>query len=564
MVTIDQIEKLVHEGHFAEARTHLEKEFKHSDDIRLKQLYALSLSKSGSPLAAEEYLKPIHAQFPDDPETAGILGGIYKELFRKKQDPRYALLARDTYLKNFTITKSYYTGINAASMALMAGHAAKGREVAKEVIEIIDSGSKDFWEVVTLAEAYLLSKNSTRAVELYLQARKMVQNDWGKINSVSNQLWLINHYMTVPGTVMKAYQPPSVAAFVGHMIDRYDRVTPRFPFYIEDQIKNALASAIRTLNIKIGYTSVACGSDILFCEALIEAGGELNIILAFDKEEFRETSIRFAGKVWEERFHRLIEKYPVTYLTHEKYEGTDELFALQSRMILGSALHRASLLQATPQLISVLSETDLTRKSGGTRDTVALWPDRSRQWTNINPDNFTMTTNGEKLPHFPTREFVRIPQREVRYLVHAQHLNIKEVAAFADAFISKLPEPDGNVWNVNEDTLVIALKALRDAGEFAFKLADHLHTKNMKQDTRILLHVGPVLIFPGEAITIQGDQLEILKHGASLTLSGELYATSPFAMAGSLPQGFYNFEYAGKVDFKNFLIHQDLYKIFRE
>jgi len=117
---------------------------------------------------------------------------------------------------------------------------------------------------------------------------------------------------------------------------------------------------------------------------------------------------------------------------------------------------------------------------------------------------------------------------------------------------------------LNDDTLVIALKVLRDAGEFAFKLSDYLQAKNMKQETRILLHVWPMLIFPGEGITIQGNQLEILKHGASLTLSGEIYATSPLAMAASLPQGFYNFEYAGKVDFKNFLIHQDLYKIFRE
>jgi hypothetical protein len=64
--------------------------------------------------------------------------------------------------------------------------------------------------------------------------------------------------------------------------------------------------------------------------------------------------------------------------------------------------------------------------------------------------------------------------------------------------------------------------------------------------------------------SIQGDQLEILKHGATLTIPGELYATSPFAMAASLPQGYFSFEYAGKVDFKKFSINQDLFRVYRE
>lgn len=561
--SVGHIEKLIHEGHFAEARARAEGLLKDVGDIRLKQLYALSLSKSGSPLAAEEYLRPVYSQFPDDPETAGILGGIYKELFRKKQEPRYALQARDTYLKNFLATKNYYPGINAAAMAVMAGQASKGRETAKAVIEIIDADTTDFWELVTLAEAYLLTKNSPKAIELYLKARKMVTTDWGKINSVSNQLWLLNHYLTVPGAVIKAYQPPCVAAFVGHMIDRHDRPTPRFPFHIEEHIKNALVSAIRTLNIKIGYTSIACGSDILFCEALIEAGGELNIILAFDKEEFLETSVRFAGNGWEERFQHLIENHPVTYLTHEKYEGTDELFALQSRMILGSALHRASLLQTKPHLISVLSETDLSRKSGGTRDTIALWPDPTQQWTNINPDNYSSIPHHEKLPAYATKEFKRMPKREVRYLVHVVS-DINEVSEFAEAFISNMPEQEGIASCVDEDSYVIALKSLRDANEFTAKLSDHLKTKNIYRDAHIMLHVGPIIINGDEKNSLQGDQLEVLKHVITLTLPGELYATSPFAMAASLPQGFFSFEYAGKVDYKKFSISQDLFRVYRE
>jgi len=259
----------------------------------------------------------------------------------------------------------------------------------------------------------------------------------------------------------------------------------------------------------------------------------------------------------------LIENHPVTYLTHEKYEGTDELFALQSRMILGSALHRASLLQTKPHLVSVLSETDLSRKSGGTRDTIALWPDPSQQWTNINPDNYSSVPQTEKLPVYPTKEFKRMQNREVRYLVHIIS-DIGEVSEFAETFVANMPEPEGIASFVDGDSFVIAVKALRDANEFTTKLSDHLQAKKIYQNAHLMLHVGPIMIHGDEKKFIQGDQLEILKHSAALTLPGELYATSPFAMAASLPQGYFSFEYAGKVDYKQFSISQDLFRIYRE
>jgi hypothetical protein len=232
-------------------------------------------------------------------------------------------------------------------------------------------------------------------------------------------------------------------------------------------------------------------------------------------------------------------------------------------MILGSALHRASLLQTNPHLISVLSETDLSRKSGGTRDTIALWPDPSQQWTNINPDNYSSIPHYEKLPIYPTKQFKRVPKREVRYLIHVVS-DGTEVVEFAETFIANMPDPEAMVLCVDGDAFVFAAKALRDASEFTAKLSDHLQAKRIYQDARLMLHVGPIMINDDEKNSIQGDQLEILKHGMTLTLTGELYATSPFAMAASLPQGFFTFEYAGKVDYKKFSLSQDLFRVYRE
>ena len=404
-----QIEALINQGRYLEARSMAQATLKSSTPtLRIQQLYALAVSKSGVPKAALEFLEPVYREHAGDPETAGIMGGIYKEIFRKDQDTKYALLSRDTYLKNFSSTRNYYTGINAATMSAIAGQVSRGREIAAEVIKLIDPSPADFWQQVTLAEAYLLTKEREKALAAYFEAKKTAGTDWGKVSTVHNQLWLLNHYVPVPKEVLKVFNPPGVVSFIGHMIDHPTRARPRFPASIEKQVHDAIVSAINTLNAKIGFCSLACGSDILFAEAMAAAGGEVNIWLPFAKNDFIEASVRFAGGNWLDRFENLLARFPVTYITHDMYAGYDDLFSFQNRVIFGSAVIRSSMNHTEPTLLTVLSETDLRLKEGGTRDTVDLWPFPGR-YVNINPDNYVVpgtvtqvvSANPEPTPVYP-------------------------------------------------------------------------------------------------------------------------------------------------------------------
>ena len=239
----------------------------------------------------------------------------------------------------------------------------------------------------TLGEAHLLTKNRTQSVEFFIKARQLAGTDWGKVTSVYNQLWLLNHYAPVPKEIQKIFSPPAVVAFVGHMIDHPERTVPRFPATIENNVKEAIKGAIKTLNASIGYCSLACGGDILFAEAMQEAGGEVQLFLPFAKDDFVNISVRFAGEQWVERFERLINKFPVTYVTEEQYGGFDDLFSFQSRIIFGAAVLRSASYHQEPTLLTVLSDTDLRRKEGGTRDTVRMWPFADK-YINVNPDQF--------------------------------------------------------------------------------------------------------------------------------------------------------------------------------
>jgi len=137
MIETQDLERLISLGHYAQARKRAEELLTQTDSLRAKQLYAFSLSKSGQPEAAREFLERVAKDHPDDPETNGILGGIYKELFRNQQSTAFAVLARDTYDRNFTATRNYYTGINAATMSTLAGQTRRGKELAQEVLDLL-------------------------------------------------------------------------------------------------------------------------------------------------------------------------------------------------------------------------------------------------------------------------------------------------------------------------------------------------------------------------------------------------------------------------------------------
>ena len=246
MSDFQHIEELYNKARYLEAHNFTKEAQEQNNSARLSQLLALCLSKSGAAKEAKEYLEPHYNENKSDPENAGILGGIYKELFKQNQNSDDALKSRDIYLQNFSETNNYYTGINAATMSIIAGDARKGREIAEKIIQSIDKEDPDIWENATLGEAYLLLKETTKAKEYYLKARELVGSDWGKVNSIYAQLWLLNHYMTIPSEVSDVFSPPNIIAFVGHMIDHPDRSSPRFPPTIESEVKAQIVKTNRS------------------------------------------------------------------------------------------------------------------------------------------------------------------------------------------------------------------------------------------------------------------------------------------------------------------------------
>jgi len=546
------IEALINQGRYFEARSLAQETLPSNDSVRLRQLLALAVSKAGVPKSALEILEPLYKQQADDPETAGIMGSIYKEIFRKEQDTKYALLSRDTYLSNFNRTHNYYTGINAATMSAIAGQAAKGREIAAEVIRQIKIPPADFWQQVTIAEAYLLTKERDKAVNAYIEAKKLAGTDWGKISSVYNQLWMLNHYVPVPKEVIRVFNPPGVASFIGHMIDHPSRPEPRFPPVIENKVRDAIVGALQTLNAKIGFCSLACGSDILFAEAIAASGGELNIWLPFAKEDFVEESVRFAGGNWVERFEQLSSRYPVKYITHEPYAGYDDLFTFQNRVIFGSAVIRGAMNHTEPTLITVLSETDLKRKEGGTRDTLSLWPFPSR-YININPDNYYSANSIPPVTAKAVRQKPTYPaiDRPVLYGVVADLPSLapaEQQKAWADLIDNLDLSILAPVTIEVDKILTVSFRSILGAIDLAKAILRETKSHFLSDKLRISMYASTAHLEPEGKGKRLSKEVRSRIHGLhALVPSGAVYAFARFSSALSLDVNHYTVDYAGVV-----------------
>lgn len=101
--------------------------------------------------------------------------------------------------------------------------------------------------------------------------------------------------------------------FSGHMIDGPDRhLTPRFPAANEAKVKEAILAYLKEVPQPVrGISSGACGGDILFLEACLELGIPAEMYLPFVPKVFKQQSVSFAGKDWDNRFDNLLTKVAV-------------------------------------------------------------------------------------------------------------------------------------------------------------------------------------------------------------------------------------------------------------
>ena len=289
----------------------------HGDRAPAELLYlgALASVRMGATAEAEAWLRRIDADQVDDPSLAvdvwSLAGRIAKDRYADARDASadvargYAGIAVERYRRAFEIGGSPYPAANAATMAMLLGDAALSREMAEQALAACERGNlTDHWQHASKGEALLLLGRASEARTEYARARELAGGSFGDVASMRRQLMLIGSPAALE--LLDSLPAPAVIAFSGHMIDDPDRPDPRFPPALEAAVAAALRERIVRFRPAIGFSQAACGSDILFLEAMQDPGMQTHVVLPCATADFIESSVRFAGEAWVARFERVL------------------------------------------------------------------------------------------------------------------------------------------------------------------------------------------------------------------------------------------------------------------
>ncbi len=106
-------------------------------------------------------------------------------------------------------------------------------------------------------------------------------------------------------------EPRRVFLFTGHMVDRLDRETPRFPAEMEGIVALRMLETLKGLDAgpgDLGICGGAAGGDLIFAEACLGCDVPLEVLLPQAEEAFLADSVEPSGTGWEERYRATVEE----------------------------------------------------------------------------------------------------------------------------------------------------------------------------------------------------------------------------------------------------------------
>jgi len=524
-----------------------------SGTYEAKHLCALALLRAGAVDSARTILNELLVKNPVDEEVLGLLAGTEKKLALLASAPlerrKHFARAFELYRNAFQLTNGYWTGINAASLALVlkkkrtaASFAAKVVECCR--IELQRPGHVPFWVFATLGEAHLIQGELEASKKYYKLSVESAGRKQGNIVSMRRNADLVLQEIGRDFPLNELFPVPDVLVFSGHMLDV---IRPEGGLTGENlpEIKGRIESALGSSPV-IGYSSAACGSDILFLETNARNGGENYIILPFPVEDFVAMSVAVAGKDWERRFHAVLETAADVYVLSSGQSHVVET-QFEYANLIGLGLARLKAQQLDSQLRGLAVWDGHPGGIGGTASAVELWKKHHVPVEVLQSTPFpaaSQTTSADT--SLAAKEFIP----EVRALLFADVVGFSRlIESQVPEFFSRFMKEIGdflehplrrpiaiNTWG---DALYLVFENVQKAGRVALELQRRILDTSWSQfglptglALRIGLHGGLVYscVDPvTKAHTFVGAQVTRAARLEPIAPPGHVYVSQEFA-----------------------------------
>jgi class 3 adenylate cyclase/tetratricopeptide (TPR) repeat protein len=353
-------------------------------DVRLQIMQARALARCGATERSNAMLQNLYQAGQRDEETIGNLASTHKDLWLASNQWRatqYHLEACEAlYAEAYEKNKGYWSGINVATFSLLNGNTARAELLSREVEKIcrhrldtsVHGNAELYWIYATLGEASLILGSFDEASGWYKRARDLPDAGFGKIASTRrNAKLLLSKIPADAGFLGDCLPAPHVVLFAGHMIDLENRRPPRFPPESELRVYSEIRNYLAEHRTKVGFSSAACGADLIFLEAMLEGGGEINVVLPSAPETFMSRSVNVVPG-WSERFERVMQR--ATKVVRASEESTGDVFLMYANIML-CGLARSRVRQIDGELSALAVWDGNPGEPGGTASAVKLWRD---------------------------------------------------------------------------------------------------------------------------------------------------------------------------------------------
>jgi class 3 adenylate cyclase len=561
-----------------------------AQQIDLAREQAIALSRLGSIREAQKILRDLLAVRADDDKSLSALGRTYKDLAKFPGPARQKFLerARGYYLQAYAVNGEYYPAINACTLSLWLNDRVAARRLAAEVkdlcLQSLAANPDDYWALASIAEAELVlsadaGEITRKTFEYYEKYSQLMhqKRGWGDLSSTSEQAKRICESLDWDfSPLKKIFRVPEVIIFSGHMVDAPGRRVPRFPVQYVDAVAEQIRLTLDSVGAQIGISSAACGSDLLFIEAMLARDADIQVVLPWRKEEFKQTSVLAGGDEWARRFDRALEEATsVTFLSQQGAPSGNLGYVYCNDCMNGMALFRSEKLGSDVRPLAVW---DGRRGDGlgGTSSFMDFWSSKGHAVEVIDLEKITAAKpQSEKLASISFGEItVSEGQQTIKTLLFADVVGYSKIPEdqikhFAPEFlgmisllISEPPRPVlTNTWG---DAIYFVFDEPVSAGNVALRLLERLKQGSWRRDLtaplnlRISLHTGPVILCLDPVIrqiSFTGSHVSHAARIEPIVREGEVWATEAFvsyAMIGSegrTKRRRFGFDYLGQIDF---------------
>jgi|GEM_PF-2113380 len=323
----------------------------------LQHQAVLALARAGSlDFALSEFARYGLDKIRHHEDIMALAGRLHKDLYLSSSGDyaqEHALNSSEKYETAYKDTGGYYSGINAATMALVADvpiEIVKGRAQAilRKLPNTEDSSKEELYFIeATRAEAFLLLEDENVAGTALQTAIEHDPLNYTAHASTLKQFRMICDHRTMPCDWLAQFSPPKSAHYSGHMFSASGEAEQdgKISGEAENELRIKTSDAIQRHDIGFGFGALAAGSDILIAETLLEEGCELHVVLPVNPDLFMEHSVAPFGHAWIERFHNCVEKSnSLSVITPHASWPAPDVDKFSRSVAMGKAIMQADIL----------------------------------------------------------------------------------------------------------------------------------------------------------------------------------------------------------------------------